>query len=82
MLHKNRQRFRDRGDRRLIPMIIMRMGDDRRIDINDSFQGKRQPDQRITQRCAGGARESRPGATIRQHRVNQELFPCIFNKLS
>jgi hypothetical protein len=40
MLDENRQGFRDRGDRRLVPVIIMGMGDDHRINVNNRFAEK------------------------------------------
>jgi hypothetical protein len=52
----------------------MGMGDDRRIDVNNRFAGKRQ-DQRVTQ-LRGRCPEIPARRPIRQHRVNQELFPA------
>jgi hypothetical protein len=81
MLDKNRQRFRDRGDRRLVPMIIMRMGDDRRIDINNRFKEKGSPTSGLRSprgRCPEiPARRRDPPAS-----GQSGTFSCIFNNLS
>jgi hypothetical protein len=59
MLDVNRQGFGDRGDRRLVPVIIMGVGDDNRIHVNDRFNGKRQFHQRVTQLAARGTGKAR-----------------------
>ena len=62
MLDINRQGFGDRGDRRLVPVILMSVSDDNGIHVNDRFDGKRQFHQRVTQLAARGTGKARPGA--------------------
>ena len=81
VLDEHRQGFRDRGDRRLVPVIVMGMGDDHRVNVDDFIAGKRQRHQRVAQLAARGARKTRPGALVRQHRIDQKLFPGVFNNL-
>jgi hypothetical protein len=76
MLDKNRQRFRDRGDRRLVPMIIMRMGDDRRIDINNRFKEKGSPTSGL--RSPARAVPGNPGQAPRSASIGsiRNFFPA------
>ena len=81
MLDEHRQGFRDRGDRRRVPVIVMGMGDDHRINVDNFIAGKRQLNQRIAQFAARGARKTRPGAFVRQHRIDEKSFPGVVNNL-
>ena len=81
MLDEHRQGFRDRGDRRRVPVIVMGVGDDHRVNVDNFIAGKRQLNQRIAQFAARGARKTRPGAFVRQHRIDEKSFPGVVNNL-
>ena len=81
MLDEHRQGFRDRGDRRRVPVIVMGMGDDHRINVDNFIAGKRQLNQRIAQLAARSARKTWPGALVSQHRVDEKSFPGVVNPL-
>lgn len=53
MLDEHRQGFRDRGDRCRVPVIVMGVGDDHRINIDNFIAGKQQLNQRIAQFARG-----------------------------
>lgn len=80
MLDENRQGFRDRRDRRLVPMIVMGMGDDNRIDV-DNFSRENGNATSGLRSSLRAVLEIPASAFVRQHRVNQEFFTCVFNNL-
>ncbi len=76
MLDEHRQGFRDRGDRRRVPVIVMGMGDDHRINVDNFIAGKRQLNQRIAQFAARGARKTRRAPLSASIGSMRNLFPA------
>ncbi|MNH32632.1 hypothetical protein D3C79_930890 [compost metagenome] len=77
MLHENRFVFSQQLDSVLIPVVVMGVGHDHRINIQQGVDSKRQFNHRVADLSAGGAWETRIGILWCQQWVNQKALTCV-----